>query len=200
MKTSQILKISFEKMSLVIIGAFSIMLCIICYAFFPQNYHDIWGFTLTHLGYMAYLLVPMTLLLLSILLHAIFEPLQEGTVWAKVVQRLEVFFPLVGLLSTFLAISLGLAELNGEEMSTQSILAIAGEICRATWGSILGVSMGMVAYVVHHDLTVKKQDSTENVTEKSVSKNRAAPQPSFVANLKLTPTHNATSVTNNAKL
>jgi len=158
MKKPTFHKFTDETVTLIIFGAISVSLCILCYSFAPQSIQTTWSYVIKYLGYMAYLLVPMTIMLFSILIHAMFEPLEEDSLWATIVKRLEVFFPLVGLLSTFLAIGLGLADLKPDQMGAHSILSIAGEICRATWGSILGVSMGMLAYVVHHDLTVKKEE------------------------------------------
>jgi len=165
MKKPTLPELNDEVVTRIIFGAMAISLCAICYSFAPQNIEATWTYVIRYLGYMAYVLIPMTILLFSILIHAIFEPLEEKSCWATMIRRLEVFFPLVGLLSTFLAIGMGLANLNTDQMSTQSILSIAGEICKATWGSILGVSMGMVAYVVHHDLTVESEEIEEDCLE-----------------------------------
>jgi hypothetical protein len=172
--------ISNELFNTFLLVTAAVAICVLCYFSVPLDTLAILKFLITYLGYASFALVPMTILIFSIFIHALIIPLPEDCIWAKIANRFQKDFQYVGLLGTFLAIGLSLNSLDATHMTTDSIFQIAKEIGSAIWSSIVGVGGSMIANFIVEELTIATPEEEPAFT----------PQPAIVYGFTTTPEDN----------
>lgn len=152
-----------DMLSTLVLGGCSIFLAVVCYSVAGDNISGIQPLLVGYLGYSAYVLVPMTIILLAIVIQIMtMGRLELDSPWCRVVVRIETLAPVIGILGTFISIGLGLSDLTPDQLNSNGILGIASQIGAAVWNSVVGLVLGMVAYIVGRD-GIKEPEEEETV-------------------------------------
>lgn len=167
MKLLSQMKNSKNAYSLMVSGSFAILLVSVCVSLGTIELMEMHRFMVSHLGYFGYvLLVPISVFVLAVFFFALIEELPKDSALVRASVRLETILPLIGLLSTFLAIGSGISRLGLAEINNQTIFNLAREIGTAVWSTIVAFSLSIIAGIIHKDLAVrvpKKQEKVKHV-------------------------------------
>lgn len=150
-----------DQVSTMILGGCAVFLASASYFVAGDSMTTIGNLLIGYLGYSAYILVPMTVVLLAIVIQILLlGRLEAKSPWSKVAIRIETLAPVIGILGTFVGIGIGLSDLPVDQLNSMGIFELARQIGAAVWNSVVGLVLGMVAYLVVRDGIKEEEQET----------------------------------------